>query len=62
MEVRCDDRTIMHFQMIIDLWICLIIYATFNDSVNNAECVAFKVEWLADGTGCRRKKQWPNLR
>jgi hypothetical protein len=43
--------------MITDLWIRLIIYAVFNGGVNNAECVALKIEWLANWTGCRRKKQ-----
>jgi hypothetical protein len=62
MEVRCDYRTIMRFQMISDLWICLIIYAVLNGGVSIAECIALKVEWLANWTGCRKTKQWPNLR
>lgn len=44
------------------IYACLIIYAIFNGAVNNAECVALKVEWLANWTGSRRKKQSPNLR
>ena len=47
----------MHFQMISDLRIRLIIYAVLNGGVSITECIALKVEWLANWTGCRRKKQ-----